>query len=385
MDGVEVFRSWRRVCPETVAVRPCADELKGCGLFAAQAVAADALLFDEAPVPGTAHLLFDEPGAAGHCAHCTLRLRGRDSEPPCHRGCGVVYCSAACRAEAWRVHHEILCGARTERWRAFEDHAQSCGNEYYIVAARMFTSLRGVEVDASDETEASVWSRLPWSTYHAPAWWSTMRRPVYSDSDEDEDEAEETEAAEGVDAASAGSSVRSGSRAGSTASTPPSERFQDQIYEQTEETVEMLRRILVEAGLGGTAASGWLTTESFGRLIGLLRVNVLSVRAGAELSQAQRDERDAVDHNALKGMALYALQSALNHSPLPNCYMASKLDEPHRCIIYVSRDVAAGEELCIDYMAGAPHSLEERVQILMSQYGIRRLCPPEPPAIDNPG
>mmetsp|Transcript_79115 Transcript_79115/g.256155 ORF Transcript_79115/g.256155 Transcript_79115/m.256155 type:complete len:195 (+) Transcript_79115:115-699(+) len=176
---------WRRTAPAEVEVAACAETTRGNGLFARVAAQPGDLIVAEDPVCGTAMLLFGESRPGEHCAHCTVRLpRGGTAALPCPTGCDAVYCSEACREDAMWSHHALLCPAVNQAWADFETHARECSNEYYVLAARAFASLRHVDLaDGSvPEAEAQPWESMPWAGYAARPWWETMRRPAYTDS-----------------------------------------------------------------------------------------------------------------------------------------------------------------------------------------------------------
>ena len=80
---------------------------------------------------------------------------------------------------------EVLCVEAAPAWQEFLEHAQSCGNEYYVLAARMFASLRHSDLTNTPQGTDSADILAPWADYASPPWWETMRRPIYSDSDSD--------------------------------------------------------------------------------------------------------------------------------------------------------------------------------------------------------
>eukprot|EP00927_Polykrikos_kofoidii_P011100 TRINITY_DN14677_c0_g1_i1.p1 TRINITY_DN14677_c0_g1~~TRINITY_DN14677_c0_g1_i1.p1 ORF type:complete len:605 (-),score=112.61 TRINITY_DN14677_c0_g1_i1:69-1832(-) len=111
--------------------------------------------------------------------------------------------------------------------------------------------------------------------------------------------------------------------------------------------------------------------DNLGRLVGLLRTNVLSVQAlPSMLSQRTRSKKVGKREQFARGMAMYALTSAMNHHDQPNCIAISDPSSPQRCGVLACRPVALGDELCINYLEGAPYDVEERLNILEVQYGI---------------
>ena len=100
-----------------------------------------------------------------------------------------------------------------------------------------------------------------------------------------------------------------------------------------------------------------IPAQTLSRTIGMLRVNVLSLRHG--------------DLNL--GFALYSTQSLMNHSKEPNCRCVtiSSDENPHNpclCTIEAITDIKAGDELKISYIDGMSENDRERV--LRYQYNI---------------
>jgi len=373
---MKVDLNWSRTCPVSVEVRPCTgeDAWKGQGLFACREFKEGEALFEEDPISGTTMLLFDEKEASGHCDHCTCRL------PPasvaCPLGCSAKYCSTTCCEEARWVHHEVLCTAVSPAWAEFLEHSKACSNEYYVVAARMFAYLRHhIECPGTGTGGAPA---VPWSAYASPPWWETMRRPVYSSgsssdggsctgscsSDNPEvgsgldDSRNRTGQINGLDNYSSAESAASSEH--SETSTSLTSFFRSKVQDQTYETVELLRRILTESQSLTPWLNEILVCENFGRLVGLLRVNVLSVRTRTV------DGTEA----CLRGMALYPVASSMNHSNDANCYAGSDPSVPYRAMIRTLVPIFHGQELCINYLAGAPYDEHERAEILRVQYRI---------------
>ena len=97
--------------------------------------------------------------------------------------------------------------------------------------------------------------------------------------------------------------------------------------------------------------------EVLSRTIGMLRVNVLSLRF----------------EDDMLGFALYSTQSLMNHSADPNCRCVTMSSEaspnnPCLCGIEALRPIQPGEELTIDYLANMFG--EDRRRVLDKQYGI---------------
>ncbi|CAK0884009.1 unnamed protein product [Prorocentrum cordatum] len=139
-------------------------------------------------------LMLDEPRASAHCAHCAAPLLAA-SAARCAAGCPAAYCGEGCRQEAHWAYHEVLCPAANAEWAAFEDHARECSNEYYVLAARAFASLRHAEAAARSGPGA------PWAAYAARPWWETMRRPSYGSSSGSSSAAASSPAADGEEEA----------------------------------------------------------------------------------------------------------------------------------------------------------------------------------------
>ena len=342
------------MCPDALEVRACTGSAsgKGNGLFAKRPLLEDELLFEEDPVSGMAMLMFDEAAKESYCQHCLVVLC-EEQVSFCSHGCWASYCSGECRDAANVAYHNVLCPASNPRWGEYVQRAQDCGNEYYVLAARALASLRNC-VPASMAGD-DMWKWMPWAGYAAPPWWQTMKRPVYDTDEESEDES---------DAGSIGSTARTDFDSEDKASLD--RFFQSAVLTQTSEMAEELASILS----GSPYVSSMLLEgpEALGRLMGLVRVNSMAIQA-----QSLGGESQEIQEGLAKGMAIYAVTSAMNHDPEANCYVASNPENPQRCYVRTSRPVEAGEELCIDYLSGAPYSEDQRREILLHQYAIP--CP----------
>ncbi|CAK9043019.1 unnamed protein product [Durusdinium trenchii] len=335
--------SWRRSCPEGLEIRPSVG--KGLGLFTTKALEEGEELFEEDPVCGMALLMFDQPNGRRHCQHCMRflpeTLEGGTSVC-CAAGCGAFYCTKACREEAW-AHHSVLCGAN-ECWANFEQEARECCNEYYILAARALASLR------ADTLEEDLWEQSPWSGYASPAWWETMKRPKYEDSDSESSASHGESSSADLDSEDEASLDRF---------------FQSTVRDQTCDMGQKLLSVL--EGQVSSLAEALLRAgpEPLGRLMGLLRVNAMALHA---FRQVGEDE----DQDLARGMAIYSLTSAMNHDGEANCFVSSDPDMPQRCLVRTLRRVEPEEEqfgsgLCIDYLQGSPYTTEQRCQVSLCQ------------------
>ena len=100
------------------------------------------------------------------------------------------------------------------------------------------------------------------------------------------------------------------------------------------------------------------------------------IETEVEVEAAEGEAAAVVVH----GHSLCLLQSATNHScddAKVNCAMVSAYgveeDSPAATMI-ATRDIARGEELRIDYLAGLQLSPAERREALREQYGISCDC-----------
>ncbi|CAJ1399820.1 unnamed protein product [Effrenium voratum] len=347
------MQPWRRVCPEGLEVRPCggADVVKGNGLFTTRALEEGQLLFQEDPVDGMALLMFDEPNRENHCQHCLRRFFG-GAEVGCPQNCGARYCCGVCRSNA-SVHHDVLCAAANPHWADFEQQARECGNEYYLLAARAL---------AADGSESDAWAA--WADYAAPPWWETMRRPAYSDSS----------------ASCTGEhSSRSSSPVFDSEDKASLDRFfRDAVRSQTADMALLLQRVL-ECSAPGVESlpAKELSAEALGRLMGLVRVNAMAVVAASDdlapfaaSSESGSSSQDSSEAPLARGMAIYAVTSAMNHASDANCFVASDPSAPQRCLVQTLRPVVPGEELCINYLQGSHYTEEQRREVLQQQYNI---------------
>lgn len=378
---------WCRHCPSSVTVRPCTgdDKIKGNGLFSCVAAAPGELLIEEEPVCGTAILMFDEDNAADHCMHCTVHLPSCNEAVACPNRCGSLYCSTACLEDALWAHHAALCPAKNKSWAAFEKHARECSNEYYILAARSLALVRHQDQNTNHTTNdnSDTWSAMPWSCYASRPWWETMRRPAYASSSDSEGEVSpatnieaEVESPGSAKNASSANEIESDgdndNDSDSQSNSSSLDRFfVSQVRQQTIETAKLLQCALSEGSALSSLSGEFLADdEALGRLVGLLRVNALAVRSASaeDLDDSGSDSRE------VRGMAIYAIACAMNHSSVPNCYVASDPDVPHRCCVRAYCQVSVGDELCINYLEGAAYAVEEKRNILQVQYSIYNSC-----------
>ncbi len=100
-----------------------------------------------------------------------------------------------------------------------------------------------------------------------------------------------------------------------------------------------------------------VSSKTLSRTIGMLRINVLSLRHG--------------DLNL--GFALYSTQSLMNHSKEPNCRCVTissdeHPDNPGMCTIEALTDLCPGDELTINYLDGMSDT--DREFVLKYQYDI---------------
>lgn len=110
--------------------------------------------------------------------------------------------------------------------------------------------------------------------------------------------------------------------------------------------------------LADTQSHDQISPEALSRTLGMLRINVLSIRHGDEGL----------------GFALYSTQSLMNHAADPNCQcVAISCDEipdnPSLCAVEAIKSIEPGEELTINYLATTAIG-PERARILLQQYGI---------------
>lgn len=126
--------------------------------------------------------------------------------------------------------------------------------------------------------------------------------------------------------------------------------------EDLEEETGRMASILNDI-LANTHSRDEIYPEALSRTIGMLRVNVLSLRYGD----------DGL------GFALYSTQSLMNHSAHPNCQCVAiscdqNPDNPSLCAVEALKAVEPGDELTINYLSGTIGP--ERGRILLQQYGI---------------
>jgi hypothetical protein len=129
----------------------------------------------------------------------------------------------------------------------------------------------------------------------------------------------------------------------------------DSAKSDLERETELMAGILT--GIIGSLDNISEFTTILSKTVGMLRVNVMSIKYGDE---------DL-------GFALYSTQSFMNHSDNPNCQCvtmssSSRPDNPCLCAIDALREIVAGEELTVDYVGHLKP--DERERVLLYQYGI---------------
>ena len=71
----------------------------------------------------------------------------------------------------------------------------------------------------------------------------------------------------------------------------------------------------------------------------------------------------------MQGTALYALQSCMNHADSPNALAIKGDDEVDgRAVLTAARNIAAGEEVCISYVAEDASEIERKA--VLRDYGV---------------
>ncbi|PRP86296.1 hypothetical protein PROFUN_05437 [Planoprotostelium fungivorum] len=175
------------------------DDAKGKGMFCTRQTPAETVIIKEAPLVSLQHA--ENRPSAWTCGHClsflgsletqlarhqqVLGQMGQSQPTPqvsllsagnvetfeCAMGCGEMYCSDACRAEAFQRHHRFLCvGQLTSqnhplfkfKQQAMRDH------EIFLLGAQAICVIIGRwETNGGDFTDAI----LPFAVYPKKAWW----------------------------------------------------------------------------------------------------------------------------------------------------------------------------------------------------------------------
>ena len=359
------------------------------GLVAQKAFARGALLWTEPPLLMTQ--MFDCPFLA--CRHC-LRSLGerRHSKAPeqqdsnddafpipsaedvwqrdhssavateCPGACGHCYCTAACRDRAREWYHSVMCSCRAdapERGKClqeFEAFARLAGNEYYSMAGTGIAmaiaaagplchdgmgSDRDADLDAFTHSLDQLLTEQVQSffgQFEQRLWWQTMPGHGHS-----------------------GHKTR---------------LFAEQVEEQTREAFSLFLRCLcplMRARLC-TATPGRLH-RAFARLIGAIRMNSQIVKAPHPAAAAGHCADAADDSDEfVTGMALFRIQSCINHSCAPNARMTySRHEACGHAWVRALRDIGPGEELQICYL-DLSLPVIARQQQLREQYGFTCAC-----------
>ncbi|EFJ45026.1 SET and zf-MYND domain-containing protein [Volvox carteri f. nagariensis] len=266
---------------------------------------------------------------------------------PCRRGCGALYCSAACEAEAWEHSHCLLCtGTRTSssplvelKAEPFWEHARET-NEIFLLAAQVVVStllraarlLAGSSSGAAGPSDAYRSALLAaWQPYMygwKRCWWDSVAVP-----DDVDDE----------------------------------EEFRTQLKSLASDSLELLSAAISDPRFGPEL----LQLEVYGSIVGMFELNnmglsvpspvedyflaVDEMEEGAEkqavlqITQPLLDALDSEYASPCESTAFLALQSCINHSCDPNC--TAVCDTGDRTVtVLAQRDIAAGEEITLSYI-----------------------------------
>ena len=267
---------------------------------------------------------------------------------PCKGGCGAVFCSVACMANASSNGHALLCaapGARTAHALAFEQfraHAVSEWAGFFFFGAQIVCKVLHALLEqkpsascpssckAGEPCEACVGRA---STAFAPfcrgLWWEI--------SDVDEQELTRAEAA----------------------------RARRELRACAQRSLELLHAVLRARGVDARLLR-WLTLEEWGGLLGMARQNSLCVEVDNPLRDFVETLRgwhagsyaDGSGVGALLealpqvpecvlGTALYDRIACFNHSCGPNAHIRFDVSGSHTAAVHATRPIASGEEVTI--------------------------------------
>lgn len=306
---------------------------------------------------------------------------------PCPGGCATrVFCSDSCAHAAWNAHERLCCvGARGEAMnkRALDEfyaHARET-NDIFILASQAVAHMCIRAMDAqrngipSGESSGDVqstsgkatidpkecvedWARTPYAIIANALWWDCVATPEeYAD-----DERGELE-------------------------------FRQTLQTLASDSLELLRHAWSDAAM---AFPTFFELETYARLVGAFELNNLELVVEAPVENyflaiddaAESQEKceamkitqpllDALDKDydiPCLGTALYSVQSGMNHDCDPNAEpRKDENDITGACVIVARRDIAAGEEITISYIAHESMSRDER-QDALADYGFVCRC-----------
>jgi hypothetical protein len=324
-------------------------------------------------------------------------------------GCGDKYCSESCRAEAWRMHHSLLCsklnseegqkkrrrlalspqeGVDYTKLREFYELAAAT-NEIFILASRVLvmTSLRADELLASKEGQAasssSSSSPLPPLSHPYQAVANLLSRGQLSVSS----------AAEALQCAWLPFQAGWKKQWHESVACPPDVEdeatFRAELRELATNGSSLLRKALPGLSLKYPAL---FSDDVFSSVIGLFELNNLSLsppcpvedffleidgsndEAAKASTKPYLDALDKTYDKRVEGTGFFALQSFMNHDCGPKVVPEWTVAAGGSAVASMTclKEVGPGDELTISYIEEGLDN-EERSEKL-KDYGFTCTC-----------
>ena len=187
--------------------------------------------------------------------------------------------------------------------------------------------------------------RLPWDDFASAPLWETMEIPTYSSDEESEDEDEEGETDNDNDN---DDGYVDNDEVNDDDSPCASEQelrvfFNAQVEKQVAESLKLLREAL--------PAARAVSVDEYAKMLGMLRRNIIGTTT--------------------EGLGIYAYHSTINHSSEPNAVVTGDTDVPGAHILVLAlKDIAAGEEILVDYLPPTSVLQEWAIEESCAQQGM---------------
>ncbi|XP_069140242.1 histone-lysine N-trimethyltransferase SMYD5-like [Argopecten irradians] len=351
------------------------DDTKGKGLFAVKDIKKGDVLFEERPIVSS-QFLWNELYKYTACEYCLKSLETAEQQcqrltenpvftlpfPECCEAkvdkyvvcpqCQVVYCCEECRTAAWTEYHRTLCMGPS---RQDGDHplARLCeawrNTHYPPETSSIMLLAKMIAMVKQSDDKLSVISMFS----------QFVNLPVNKEE----------------------------------------EMAHKLLGENFQHPLELLRQMLAES-LFEESVQQWYTPEGFRSLFALVGMNGQGIGSSAisvwakncEKLPLPEDEKQKLDSFIdqvyedldrvsgtfldCEGSGLYRLQSACNHSCLPNAEITFPHNN-HCLVLEATEDIKMGEEICICYLSGCDisRSRHSRQKILRENYVFHCGCP----------
>lgn len=293
---------------------------------------------------------------------------------PCTGGCAAVFCSAKCAQAAWDAHHCLLCNGphssrASDALASFHAHARRT-NDIFLLAARVIAAvvlqaertLGGHAAAAAAPPEARFAAlRAAWRPYaaaHAVPWSVCVSIP-------DDVAPADAPAFRATLATLCDSSrTRLAAALPEYASLFPA-LFSPQLYQHLIGLFELNNLDLVVES----------PVENYFLYIDDLEDGSEVKHTAQQLTQPLLDALDAGYATPLDGTGFFPFVACANHSCAPNlASLKGEHDVDGTAVLVATRDVRAGEELCVCYIDAPPGaSLAQRREALRD-YGFVCNC-----------